>query len=310
MTLPLVCPHDMHSLSETATELLCVECGRQFPVKDGVICTLDTLNDFYEGTYEHEMQFIPRSERPWHAWPLWLVNSGYLWNVRRYVPPGSTVIELGCAGGVRYFGRRYRMVGCDFSLQSLNKASSYERRIQADLSLRIPMAKGSVDAVVSSYFWEHISPEVKPHLLSEVRRVLRPGGVLVFLYDVETQNPLIRRYKEKAPQLYKRLFIDGDGHWGYQRPAENMKMFEGAGFRVVKHQGMEKSWILSASVYSKLIQFDMFGKTMLKYAIHLGEKPLFYCYSGLMRIVDTMVCPWLPESWARVDLVVCEKRAE
>jgi hypothetical protein len=62
-----------------------------------------------------------RANDPRHVWPLWLINSGYPWMVRHFVPPGATVVELGCAGGVRYFGQRYRMVGCDLSFSSLKK---------------------------------------------------------------------------------------------------------------------------------------------------------------------------------------------
>lgn len=270
------------------------------------MCTIDRPDEFYEGAYENKVYFLPRSERPWHAWPLWLINSGYLWTVRRFVPPGATVVELGCAGGVRYFGRRYRMVGCDLSLSSLKKLEFYERRVQADATVCIPLPDDSVDAVVSSYFWEHISPEVKPHLLSEMNRILRPGGKLIFLYDVETKNPLIRHYKEKDQVLYERLFIAGDGHLGYQRPGENLAIFIEAGFRVVKHRGMEKTWLSSPSAYTKLAQFGTAGGRLLAWASRLGQQPFFYPYTALMRLIDTLICPWLPADWARIDLVVCE----
>ena len=114
-----MCVHDRHPLSEIESGLSCTECGRQYPIRDGVVCTLDHSDDFYEGAYENKVFFLPRNERPWHVWPLWLITSGYLWAVRRFVPPGATVVELGCAGGVRYFGQRYCMVGCDLSLSSL-----------------------------------------------------------------------------------------------------------------------------------------------------------------------------------------------
>jgi SAM-dependent methyltransferase len=307
MTLPLICPHDRQPLSDIETGFSCPACGRQYPLQDGVVCTLGGPDDFYEGAYENQVRFIPRSERPWHAWPLWLINSGYLWTVRRFVPPGATVVELGCAGGVRYFGRRYRMVGCDLSLSSLKKLEFYERKVQADAAVCIPLPDNSVDAVVSSYFWEHIPPEVKPHILSEINRVLRPDGKLIFLYDVETQNPLIRRYKKKDQAQYERLFIAGDGHLGYQSPMENLAIFEEADFRVVEHKGMEKTWLQSPSAYTKLAQFGTAGGRLLAWASKLGQKPLFYPYTALMRLIDTLICPWLPADWARIDMVVCEK---
>lgn len=310
MSIDLICTSCGGPLLATEEALLsCNSCNRQYPVDGGVVRLLEQNDEFYEGAYENQVRFIPRSERPWHVWPLWLINSGYLWAVRRNVPAGSTVVELGCAGGVRYFGTRYRMIGCDLSIASLRKLDgAYDARLQADATHGLPLPDESVDAVVSSYFWEHIPPEIKPHVLAELNRILRPGGKLVFLYDVETQNPLIRHYKEIDRALYDRLFLEGDGHVGYQRHREHVALFEEAGFRVVRHQGMEKSWILSPSAYTKLAQFGGGKRSRLwEMASGLGCQPLFYIYTALIRTVDTLVCPWLPRDWARIDLTVSEK---
>ena len=310
INLPLICPHDHHTLTKTSRGLSCTACGRHYLIQDGVACTLDHPDDFYEGAYENQTKFLPRSNLLWHVWPLWLINSGYLWTVRRFIPQGATVVELGCAGGVRYLGQRYHMVGCDLSLSSLKKTEFYEQRIQADAAVCIPLPDNSVDAVVSSYFWEHIRPPVKSNILSECQRVLRPGGKIVFLYDVETENPLIRRYRNNNRALYKKLFIDGDGHFGYQRPVENIEEFELAGFRILQHHGMEKTWLQSPSAYDKLAKFGGAGSRFFEWARHLGKQPWFYPYTLLMRLVDTFLCPWLPEDRARIDLVVCEKEKE
>lgn len=307
MTLSLICPHDRHALSENESGLSCPKCGRQYLVQDNVVCTLDHTDDFYEGAYENQTHFLPRSEKPWHVWPLWLINGGYVWAVRRFVPLDATVVELGCAGGVRYFGQRYHMVGCDLSLSSLKKTKSYEKRVQADAAVCIPLPDNSIDAVVSSYFWEHIPPSVKPNILKECQRILRPGGKIVFLYDVETENPLIRRYKYNNRPLYNKLFIEGDGHFGYQLPEDNRALFEEAGFFVIEHRGNEKTWLQSPSAYTKLAQFGTPGKRLLVWAARLGQKPFFYPYTALMRLIDTLICPWLPMDWARIDLIVCEK---
>ena len=308
MTLSFICPYDRHFLSESSSAFSCAMCGRQYPVQRGVVCTLDRPDDFYEGAYHNRTLFLPRSESFRHIWPLWLINSGYPWAVRRFVPQGATVVELGCAGGVKYFGQRYRMVGCDLSVSSLEQVEHYERRIQADAAVCIPLPDNSVDAVVSSFFWEHIPPDVKPHILSELNRILRPGGKLIFLYDVETTNPLIHHYKAKEPAVYQRLFIEGDGHFGYQRPAENIATFKSAGFQILEHNGMEKTWLVSPSAITKLAQFGSFGHRIFARLSSLSRRPLFYPYTAIVRCIDAIICPWLPAGWARVHLVVCEKK--
>lgn len=303
----LICPHDKTTLLEGRNSLSCESCGRNYPIEDGVARLLEQTDDFYEGAYENQVRFLPRSEKPWHIWPLWWINSGYPWMVRRHVAQEATVVELGCAGGVNYFGRRYHMIGCDLSLSSLKKLGMYERRVQADASVCIPLPDASVDAVVSSYFWEHIPPALKPAMLQECQRILRPGGKIIFLYDVETRNPLIRRYKTRDQRLYDKLFIEGDGHLGYQWPAENIDAFKVAGFRVLEHRGMEKTWLQSPSAYQKLALFGGPARRLFAWFGALGKQPWFYPYTALMRVVDTAVCPWLPKDWARIDLVVMQK---
>jgi SAM-dependent methyltransferase len=199
------------------------------------------------------------------------------------------------------------MVGCDLSLSSLRGLVLYQRRIQADAATCIPLPDNSVDAVVSSYFWEHIRPIAKPHILQECRRILKPGGKIIFLYDVATENPLIRRHRRSNPHLYEKLFVQGDGHWGYQSSEENLAIFKNGNFEVVEHRGMEKTWIQSPSVYSKLSQFGTVGSGILAVAARLSQPPFFYLHATLLRLVDTLICPMLPGGWARVDMVVCRK---
>lgn len=306
----LICPtcRTLLAAYDERTEITCPGCGRCYPVENGVIRFIEKDDDFYEGVYENQINFKPCSERVWHIWPLWLINSGYPWMVRHYIPAGSTVVELGCAGGVRYFGDRYRMIGCDLSYSALRKLDNvYEACLQADASSCLPLSDNSVDAVVSSFFWEHIPPAVKPRILLEISRILRPGGKLVFLYDVDTENPFISYYKKKSPALYRRLFIEGDGHLGYQQSMDNLSIFKNAGFREVKHQGIEKTWLQSPAAYAKLAQFGTRPLLLGKLVHLLQSPPVSYLYTALLRLTDSLFSYWLPKAWARIDLVVFEK---
>ena len=308
MTISLICPHDHQVLVEKPSWFVCLKCGCEYQISDGVVCTLEKPDEFYEGAYANQTRYLPRSEKLWHVWPLWLINSGYVWWVRKYVPKGATVVELGCAGGVRYFGQRYCMIGCDLSLASLKKIDFYELRVQADAAACIALPDSSVDAVVSSYFWEHIPPEIKPNILKECQRILKPGGKLVFLYDVETANPLIRQFKKKDLRLYNKLFMEGDGHLGYQTPDDNLLLYQQAGYEVLRHQGFEKTWFQSPSAYEKLARFGAFTGFFLLWAASLGRQPFFYPYTAFMRLMDTLVCPLLPNRWSRISMVVCRKQ--
>lgn len=306
----IICPYDRAPLSARTEHYDCEVCKRSYPVEGSVVCLLDQNDAFYEGAYQNHVAFMPRDERLRFAWPLWLINSGYPWTVRRHVSEGSVVVELGCAGGVSYFGKRYRMVGCDLSRASLRRLEDvYSLLLQVDAGGCIALTDNSVDAVVSSYFWEHIPPAQKPGILSECARILRPGGKLVFLYDLETKNPLVRYYRKRAPELYNRLFIEGDGHFGYQTSDENARLFRAAGFSILERRGMEKTLVQSPAAYTKLAQFGGLGPQLFRWGTRLGKKPLFYPYTALTRLIDTIADPLLPTDWARMELVVCAKGA-
>jgi SAM-dependent methyltransferase len=197
------------------------------------------------------------------------------------------------------------MVGCDLSRASLRCAAGvYDLLVQADAATRLPFADGSLDAVISSFFWEHIPPGTKPTILAECRRVLRPGGRLVFLYDVETDNPTTRRLKERNGALYRELFLEGDGHVGYESRDENLSTFKAAGFRVLEDAGVEGTPVQSPSVYEKMARERTPASRLLRAGASLGNAPWHHLYVAMLRVLDVSVGRVMPRSWARVVLTV------
>ena len=275
-----------------------------YPIINNVIRFLVKSDDFYEGSYLNRIKFIPKSESIFHTWPLWLISNGSVWEVRKQFPAGSTLLELGCAGGVDYFANRYNMIGLDLSFQSLQNLNGYKYALQADAT-NIPLADLSVDGIISSYFWEHIPTEIKDKMLQEFKRVLKPGGKLVFLYDVETANSLVSLLKSEDIQLYKKLFIEKDGHLGYETPGENMKRFKAAGYVVEKHFGMERTWMQSNSVFEKFSQLHGW-KGLLGRVGNLTSKSTFtnYLHSLLVRITDATVGRFISTDKSRIIISV------
>jgi SAM-dependent methyltransferase len=209
----LICPSDRAELKPTydGTSYDCGACGRRYPVESGVVRFLPRDDVFYEDRYlgDDTVRWVPRRDRwPWSL-PLWLMAAGYYWTVRRHAPAGSTLIEIGCGNGSRYFAQRYRAIGLDLSRRTLARvADLYATCLQADFTRGIPLPDASVDAVVSKFVWEHILPEDKPGVLAELRRVLRPGGKLVFLYDVDGRHPLYRRLQAADPARFREVVIE------------------------------------------------------------------------------------------------------
>ncbi len=307
---PLVCPSDHAELARfaDAASYGCSACGRRFPVEAGVVRFLARDDAFYEGRYlaNATIRWIPRRDRwPW-CWPLWLMVAGYVWAVRRHVPAGSVVLELGCASGIRYLSHRYRTIGLDLSASSLARvADLYTACLQVDLTDGIPLPDASIDAVISSFVWEHIPPQDKPAVLAELRRVLRPGGKLVFLYDVDGRHPLYRRMQAADPALFQEVLIDREGHAGWQSAQDNAAAFEAAGLHLLEHRGREKL-LFSPAMYDKVQQWPgAFRWARVGLRFQFGWR--FHLYNAALRVLDESVGRCLPASWARVMVTVCER---
>ena len=311
MSFELICPEDGHALAETVngSGLSCATCGTSFPEKSGVVKFLDTADEFYEGRYLNTIAFVPSSESLLRAWPLWLMSSGYLWAVRRYVPQGGQLMEMGCASGIAYFAARYQVLGLDLSFSSLAKVSSlYDRCIQADVTQRLPLPDECLDGIVSSYVWEHIPPDQKPGALAELLRVLKPGGRLVFLFDVEGKTPLYRMLKRRDRALYKEVLIDREGHLGWETPEENRAQFEAAGLRILEYRGKDKL-LVPPAMFDKIAEWGGGLRWLGAIGVWFSSGLRFQLANGLLRLLDETIGRILPLSWSRIVVAVCEKPA-
>lgn len=302
----VLCPRDRTVLRLGMSSAVCHNCGRSYAVTDGVLCLLEAPDAFYEGAYLSQVRYRPRSERWLHRWPLWLLNGGYVWRVRSWLRQGSAVVELGCGGGVAYFADRYHMTGIDLSFASLKAvAPLYDQTIQADATVCVPLPSRSVDAVISACFWEHLKHEEKLRVLAECRRVLRPGGKVVFLYDVQTGHPWIARLAASHPELYRTAFLEKDGHVGYATIEENRAIMQQEGFEVLAEYGIETT-LLSASALEKIREWPGASGVVARIGSRLAHGPLFHVFNASLRAVDDTIGRIVPVRWSRMVIHVLQ----
>lgn len=93
---------------------------------------------------------------------------------------GKRVLDLGCRSGAltRHFLEGNAVVGLDVDRSALAKAEALGiEPVQANVEDPLPFEDGSFDAVVAGELLEHL--QFPDALVAEIRRVLRPGGVIV-----------------------------------------------------------------------------------------------------------------------------------
>jgi ubiquinone/menaquinone biosynthesis C-methylase UbiE len=103
---------------------------------------------------------------------------------------GRRVLDVGCGTGnlLRATGKRHRdveLAGVDPDPKMLARAASKTRkagltvRLDRGFAQELAFPDGSFDVVFSSLMLHHLDTSSKDEMLGEVRRVLRPDGVLV-----------------------------------------------------------------------------------------------------------------------------------
>ena len=127
---------------------------------------------------EYERRFAAQAAYRRRVWAL-LTRDVF----QRYVPEDGSVLELGCGWGefINQITARTKL-GMDLNPETARRLNTDVRFLEQDCSAPWPVEEGSLDAVFTSNFFEHL-PD-KPTLsrtLKEAWRCLRPGGRLVCL---------------------------------------------------------------------------------------------------------------------------------
>lgn len=119
------------------------------------------------------------------------------------VQPGQRVLDLGCGTATLTIAIKQSqplatVIGLDGDPVILRQARVKAERASVDvqldegLSYELPYADGSVDRVLSSLFFHHLTRENKLRTLAEALRVLKPGGELHVADWGAPQNMLMR----------------------------------------------------------------------------------------------------------------------
>jgi SAM-dependent methyltransferase len=124
---------------------------------------------------------------------------------------GKRVLDLGCRSGAltRHFLDGNSVVGLDVDAAALEKAAALGiETVQANVEEPLPFEDSSFDAVVAGELFEHL--QFPDALVAEIRRVLRPGGVLAGsvpnAFRVQSRLRLLRGRPPEDDPTHLRMF--------------------------------------------------------------------------------------------------------
>ncbi|MGE3490938.1 MAG: class I SAM-dependent methyltransferase [Vicinamibacterales bacterium] len=165
------------------------------------------------------------------------------------------VLEIGVGSGLNLplYDAASHVVGLDPSSRLLAMARATAGGLDRSIELiegvaeAIPLPDHAVDTVVST--WTMCSIPELPRALAEMRRVLAPDGLLVFVEHGRSPEPGVARWQHRLTPLWKRLA----GGCHLNRPIE--QLVAAAGFR-----------------------FDRIEKGYMD-----GPRPMTFMYEGLAR---------------------------
>ena len=177
----LVCPDCYESLDEISDELVCQRCSRRYPVAAGMADLV--VEDKLTAT-QREMRASWDEQASTYHQIIGSIEPARLLTIDRPLVriARGDVLEVGCGDGRLLASLAKQPVrsvtGIDFSKNMLRPALEKGFTVAAASAERLPFPSNSFDTVVSGYYSLRFSD--LDQSLSEIARVLRPGGWYAF----------------------------------------------------------------------------------------------------------------------------------
>jgi len=147
---------------------------------------------------------------------------------RRRKTPTSELchLDVGCGKGqlLNLLQADFRYsAGCDVSKDMMRQITGIETRVQVN-PLEIPFEDGAFDLVTAVCVYHHVPVAARALLTSEIRRVLKPGGIFCII-EHNPRNPMTRLIVSRTPVDADAILLDA---------TESLSVAGGAGFLPVE----------------------------------------------------------------------------
>jgi ubiquinone/menaquinone biosynthesis C-methylase UbiE/uncharacterized protein YbaR (Trm112 family) len=247
----LCCPYDRKTLVQlklqTAleTELQCYACGRSFPIKAGIARFLTEEENQLCALQKSEMEVRDRQYRAPFSSRLSTWDAPELDAVRAALGDsrGLSVLDAGCGVGrsSRAIQNAEHVSAIDFSWEGLIHFQRPPRvsvgLVQGDIT-RMPIRDHVFDVALSCQVLSHLpTPDLRTQFLSELVRVLKPGGRLI----LTAMHYSFRYRRRQIPQEAVE-----DGSYYYRFEADELRRLLSESFTILSLHGF---WIYLPKTY-------------------------------------------------------------
>ncbi len=185
-----------HGLQQTESALVCGNCGKAFPIINGIPCFVSAADENFSEVEEKDRQRFLEAKRLAYFSKSFISSMynhyhKYAAARRKGVSGNGVILDIGCGVGEHYpyvsAGEKGRFLGIDidrFKLEHFHNLHPEFPVAQAN-AFNLPFADASIDVVQLLATIEHFSPTEIVELMDEILRILRSGGLLIVCYPAE-----------------------------------------------------------------------------------------------------------------------------
>ncbi len=314
------CPRCGGALAPAGDGLTSPDCGASFPVSEG-IPLFATPDEFYEGKFVAPTQ----AGVGWSSAAGKLIDLCYerisstrvkhffTKKVLRRFGPEARILDAGCGGGNNLLAP-YQTVGIDLSFEGLRSAAGIYQVVATADARALPFTDGCFDLINSWDVFGHIPLEQKDEVISEWRRVLKPGGTMLHIIEADCTAPFFRLV-QRDRKLYRKYFIDLDGHYGLELPSRIIGRFQRDGFQVEQAWSCYRAGIFPPEEYAKRLaagpEYARSSRVLQALAafglVCARHKQLDRVMSLGTGVLGRALNPLLPMDWGSTFFIVCRK---
>jgi SAM-dependent methyltransferase len=184
-----------------------------------------------KGEYSRGGEFHRNLNPNWSYYPIYVNKLEVVDELlQRYHCSQGRILDAGCGEGVLV--EKYAQQGWDIIGVDKNYASAYVREGSI---LEIPFEDNAFDTIMALDVLEHLDYNQQYPALFELKRVLKPGGTLIF------SCPNLAHFTGRLKLMFrgKLLRTASWGHHPGDRPMnEYQELFYGVGFEVLEQTGL------------------------------------------------------------------------